>query len=118
MHAAPSGSFEANPMMEKSASQRDRYRLMLWLSLVLVAITWVAFAPTLKNDFVNFDDDAFITHNRHLKAGLTARGIWWALTDQHPGCWHPLTDLSFLVDFQLYGLDPTGFHLTNLMLHA
>jgi tetratricopeptide (TPR) repeat protein len=100
-------------MAEKSDPQRDRSRLMFRLSLILIVTTFLAFVPTLKNDFVNYDDDIFILQNRHLRAGLTAQGVRWALTDRPPGDSHPLTSLSFLLDYQLYGLNPTGFHLST-----
>jgi hypothetical protein len=50
--------------------------------------------------------------------GMTAEGIAWAFTNFTANFWHPLTWLSYLWDFQLFGLQPWGYHLTNILLHA
>src|SRR5262249_20162392 len=50
--------------------------------------------------------------------GLTLDAIRWAFTHVHADNWHPLTTISHMVDCQLYGLQPWGHHLTNVLLHA
>jgi tetratricopeptide (TPR) repeat protein len=76
------------------------------------------FVQTLDFGFLNFDDDAYVTDNAQVRAGLTADGAWWALTQSHAANWHPVTWLSHMLDCQLYGLHPWGHHLTNVVLHA
>ena len=56
--------------------------------------------------------------NPHVTAGLTLSGLWWALTDGPFGEWCPLSTLSHMLDCQLYGLNPAGHYLTNVLLHA
>lgn len=56
--------------------------------------------------------------NAQVARGLTLKGIGWAFTHMHAGNWHPLTWISQMIDCQIYGLNPRGHHLTNLLLHA
>jgi protein O-mannosyl-transferase len=90
------------------------------LAAVLIALTVLTFAAywrVLRCEFVNYDDDVYITKNPHISAGLTQDNIRWAFTTVEAANWHPLTWLSYLVDAQAGGVDAGRFHLTNLMLH-
>ena len=87
--------------------------ICLALALVTAALYW----PMTHHDFVNFDDDDYITNNSHVKAGLTWAGVIWAFQTGAAANWHPLTWLSHMLDCQLYGLYPGGHHSTNLLFH-
>jgi tetratricopeptide (TPR) repeat protein len=68
--------------------------------------------------FVNFDDSLYIYANPALARGFTAEGIRWAFAlNNEAAYWHPLTWLSLMFDYRLFGLNPTGYHLENLLLH-
>ena len=86
----------------------------LLLALVTIALYW----PATGHDFINYDDDFYVTSNVHVQNGLTLANLKWAFCN--PVCynWHPLTVLSHMVDCQLFGLKPWGHHLTSLLLHA
>ncbi|MFO0981349.1 MAG: hypothetical protein U1E76_06270 [Planctomycetota bacterium] len=88
------------------------------LAFLLVAITVWAYLPVLDAGFVKIDDDKYVENNRHVRAGLSASSIEWALTSHHASNWHPLTWWSLMADAQLFGPGPAGFHRTNLVLHA
>jgi Flp pilus assembly protein TadD len=88
------------------------------LAIGLVAITCLAYLPVARNSFVLYDDDSYITSNPRIPRGITWDNLRWAFTAYHMGNWHPLTLLSHLLDGQLYGLNPTGHHLTSLFLHC
>lgn len=88
------------------------------LSLWLFLLTAGTFLPTLKNDFVNFDDPIYVVDNIQVNPGLTWAGVGWAFHATAGGIWLPLTWISHMVDCQLYGLKPWGHHLTNVLLHA
>lgn len=94
-----------------------RYRCPV-ICLLLALATLVTFWPVLKHDFVRYDDDKYITDNPHVKGGITIRSIYWAFTNAHFYMWHPLASLSQMLDCQLFGLNPTGHHLTSLLLHT
>jgi len=77
----------------------------------------LAYLPVLGSGFVNYDDPFYVTANEQVKGGLSLDGIRWAFTTFHFYNWHPLTWLSHMLDVQLFGLNPLGHHLTNLLLH-
>jgi tetratricopeptide (TPR) repeat protein len=93
-------------------------RRTLWICLALAAVTLAAYAPALRCDFLTFDDQAYVTENRHVMTGLTWQSIAWAFRNVTAGNWHPLTMLSHILDCQIYGLRPWGHHLTNVLLHV
>ena len=85
--------------------------------LVLVAVTFAVFGQTLTHEFIDFDDNEYVYENPVVARGLTFQGIVWAFS-RHAFNWHPLTWLSHELDCQLYGLNPAGHHLTNVLLHT
>ena len=85
--------------------------------LFLVLATLTVYGGLRNHQFINFDDDVYVTDNPPVQDGLTLKGFSWAFTTLHAGLWIPLTWLSFMVDSQLFGLHPGGFFLTNLLFH-
>jgi hypothetical protein len=63
------------------------------------------------------DDPDYVTKNEQVRAGLTVRGAVWAWGTDHANNWHPLTWLSLMLDTELMGTQPRGYHTTNLLLH-
>ncbi len=84
----------------------------------IAVLTIVTFWQVTDCKFLTFDDDVYVTKNPHVQEGLTQKSIKWAFSTLYAGFWHPLTWLSFMLDYQLYGLDSGGFHVTNLLLHV
>jgi len=91
--------------------------LKLLISLFLILTTLVAFEQVRNHAFLNLDDNIYVTENRQVQSGLTFKSLAWAFTAMHAGLWHPLTWLSHMLDCELYGLNPGGHHLTNLLFH-
>jgi hypothetical protein len=91
--------------------------LKLGLPMLLVLVAGLVYSPTLFSEFTNYDDPTYITINLPIQSGLSYKGFIWSLTDLHTNNWHPLTWLSHMLDVQLFGLNPAGHHLTNLLLH-
>ncbi|MEX0774495.1 MAG: tetratricopeptide repeat protein [Phycisphaeraceae bacterium] len=89
----------------------DRYHIPALLLLAAAAYCMVGVA-----EFVNFDDDHYVTGN--VEGGLTFANVEWAFTSFNVGNWHPLTTLSYELDHELFGLNPSGWHLHNLLLHV
>ena len=71
-----------------------------------------------RHDFINYDDDLYVTANVHVQNGLTLENLKWAFSHVVLGNWHPVTVLSHMLDCRLFGLQPWGHHLTSLLLHA
>jgi tetratricopeptide (TPR) repeat protein len=84
--------------------------------LVFVAV-FVAFSPALRNGFVNFDDDINLLQNEHYR-GLGARNLGWMFGTFYVGHYMPITWLSLALDHQVWGMNPFGYHLTSILLHA
>ena len=78
----------------------------------------MVFVQTARFQFVNFDDDKYVTNNPPVHNGLTPTGIVWAFTDAHTANWIPATWISLMLDCSLYGKNAGGHHLTNVVLHA
>jgi protein O-mannosyl-transferase len=87
------------------------------ICVVLVLATIIVCEPVLHNEFISFDDDLYIYNNNYVKAGLTRGGLVWAVTKIHAYNWHPLTWVSHMLDWQLFGSNPAGHHLTGLIFH-
>ena len=91
---------------------------ILIICILLAAVTLAVYWQVRHFDFVNFDDLNYITKNTHVQSGLTLEGIRWAFsTTSADYLWHPLIWLSLMLDYQLYGLHPSAYHMTNLILH-
>jgi tetratricopeptide (TPR) repeat protein len=85
--------------------------------IFLIVASFIAFGRILGNDFINFDDGRLITENIHIKAGINAESIKWALTNSKLEYWHPLTWLSIMLDWNLFGANASGHHLVSLLWH-
>lgn len=83
----------------------------------LAGLVLLAFWPVLRNDFVDYDDEWYIARNWNAQQGLTLDGVAWAFSTTYAANWHPLTWISHMVDFSIYGPRAWGHHLTSLLLH-
>ena len=99
--------------MDDSPSRRQTRLICLGLALAVLA----AYAPLWHCDFVGYDDPDYVTSNEMVRHGVSWPGVVWAFTTCSAGNWHPLTWISHMVDFQLYGMNAAGHHLTSLLLH-
>jgi Flp pilus assembly protein TadD len=88
------------------------------ICLALAAVTLAVFGQTVRHEFVNYDDDAYVYENSAVTGGLTVRGIKVAFAQGSAENWDPLTTISHMLDCQLYGLNAGGHHMTNVLLHA
>jgi Flp pilus assembly protein TadD len=91
----------------------------LSIGIGLFVATLVVYAQTLGFDFVHFDDNIYILNVAWVRAGLSLDGLLAAFSERMATTnWSPLVGLSLMLDAELYGVDPAGFHLTNALLHA
>jgi tetratricopeptide (TPR) repeat protein len=79
--------------------------------------TVLLFSRATHGAFINYDDPSYVTDNPHVQGGLSWDGIAWAFTAP-ADYWHPLTWLSHMLDWQLYGPAAAGHHLTSVLWHA
>jgi protein O-mannosyl-transferase len=85
---------------------------------VIVVLIWIVFGQTLGHDFVNYDDNTYVSRNSLVTAGLSVHGLSQAFVDTHTDNWHPLTIISHMIDCQLFDLKAGGHHFTNVFLHT
>jgi len=78
----------------------------------------VLYAPAGQHAFLDYDDRLYVTDNPHVRAGLRADTLRWALTSIEIGNWHPLALLSHALDVELFGLDAGAHHRTSVWIHA
>ena len=106
------------PAPRPASKNLDERWLVSFICLFLVAITFAVYGQTLGYDFVNYDDDQYVSQNPIVSAGLTFKGIAWAFGHYQLNNWVPLTMLSHMLDCQFYHLNAGEHHLTNVLLHA
>ncbi len=84
-------------------------------TIVIIAACLLAYMPAMRAGFV-WDDDQYVTNNELLAA---PDGLWhiWFTTDS-PSQYFPLTYTSFRLDYDLWKLNPAGYHITNIILHT
>jgi tetratricopeptide (TPR) repeat protein len=87
--------------------------ICLVLAVSILAVYW----QVTDHEFIDYDDNVYITENPHVQSGLTSKSVVWAFTTTRGGNWHPLTWLSHMIDYRLFGLNPRGHHLTSVFLH-
>lgn len=92
-------------------------RLAIGIVAVTVILTAIAFFPALQGKFLNWDDEenvVFCTEIRHPDL----QTVPWLFTNFIVGDFKPAVWVSYMVDYAVWGPDPFGYHLVNLLLHA
>jgi len=96
----------------------DSFLRKLTLSLLLILATITLYNAVARAPFLNLDDDIYVTQNPEVRSGLNRSAIVWAFTTTTATNWHPLTWISHEIDCQIFGLNPAGPHMVNVLLHA
>ncbi|MCX5848823.1 MAG: tetratricopeptide repeat protein [Deltaproteobacteria bacterium] len=85
--------------------------------IFLIVASCAAFGRIAGNHFINFDDPGYVTKNYNVQSGFNPESIRWAFTTTYFSYWHPLTWISHMLDWRLFGENATGHHLVSLFLH-
>ena len=91
--------------------------ILFFITAAIVTSTLVAYEPIRHNYFVSYDDDLYIMKNPTVTGGITGDSIILAFTKLYAANWHPITWLSHILDYQLFGLNPLGHHLVSVGIH-
>jgi tetratricopeptide (TPR) repeat protein len=94
------------------------YPRELSISLILAAMVALLYGRTVFFDFVALDDVTYVKENYVVRGGLSLANVVWAFTAMYAANWHPLTWLSHMLDYQLWGMWPGMHHLTSVLLHS
>jgi Flp pilus assembly protein TadD len=103
----------------QTVSQND-FRTIL-ICAVLATITFASFWQVKDSGFLALDDNMYVTENRYVQSGLNLKSLRYAFSLESVEAssnWHPLTWLSWMMDGAFFGLNPSGYHLGNLLLHV
>ncbi|NTW49680.1 MAG: tetratricopeptide repeat protein, partial [Chlorobiales bacterium] len=88
------------------------------ISITLIVIIAAVFMQAGNHQFLDYDDEVYVTGNSRVASGITGENMIWAFTSVYAGNWHPLTWLSHMADVRFFGMNPRGHHLTNVVIHA
>ncbi|MBI3331840.1 tetratricopeptide repeat protein [Candidatus Peregrinibacteria bacterium] len=99
------------------AKHPPRWVFVLGVYALMLAVTFLAFGEALGHGFAPVDDWFLITQNLAVQ-GISFENIKHVFTSYDPELYIPLVFLTFQLNYLMGGLDPVGFHLLNLLLHA
>src|SRR6516225_11438699 len=100
-----------------AASPPRRWRSSFVVPAALALTTFIVFLPALKAGFVNWDDDTNFLDNTNYR-GLGTTQLRWMFTTFLMGHYIPFTWMTFGLDYVVWGMNPLGYHFTNILLHA
>ena len=86
--------------------------------LTLILVTFAAYFPVTRHGFLGLDDPLYVTANPFVRGGLSMHGLAWAFTSLQPDNWFPLTRLSHIVDYAMFGMRAPWHHEVNVLIHA
>lgn len=115
----PAGRRKASGKTSRRASSKPTPRLLSsfsWVLLGLLALTFIAYLPALSAGFVNWDDKLYVSENEFIRS-LSWENIVDMFSSFSAGNYHPLTILSFALNYQMGGMEPAVYHWTNLLFH-
>ncbi len=92
-----------------------KYKFIIWIAIILL-FTIIAYSTAFDNDFLNWDDDRYVTGNEHITE-LSAENIKTFFTEPYFVMYMPFTLLSYSVDYAIGGLNSYIFHSHNILLH-
>ena len=103
-------------MLNKINISPQKQKLIIYIALAIV--TLAVYWQVDQFDFVNVDDDVYVTANFHIHPGISLDVFKWAFNSfTYAEFWHPLTWLSLMLGYHFFGLNAGGYHLINLYLH-
>ena len=93
------------------------FNRIILMHLVLASMTAVVYRDVITFQFIDYDDNIYITKNPHVCEGDLLSNVGWAFTSLETGNWHPITWVSHILDCRAFGFDPMGHHLTSVLIH-
>ncbi len=104
--------------MDQEFENAVKMRTTILVCIVLIMVTFAVYWQVGNHEFLTYDDNSYIAENAHVSKGMTYDNIIWAFTSVDQCNWHPVTWLSHMLDTQIYGMNPRGHHLTNVVIHC
>jgi protein O-mannosyl-transferase len=101
--------------MVLSPNKKATFKVTLAI-IITLAVTFLSFVPSLKNDFTNFDDDKYVVDNNSIRK-IAPENIKEIFSSFYMGNYQPLAILSYSLEYKFFKLNPTPYHITNLAIH-
>ena len=101
----------------RAAARRAVQREWLFAAALLAVLTLAVYWQVRGQEFINFDDDLYVTNNLVVQRGLTGEGIRYAIQSMEVN-WHPTTWLTYLIDVELFGVNAGAIKFTNVLFHV
>jgi tetratricopeptide (TPR) repeat protein len=109
-------------MTGRNVNRTNRFgiRYEVLVCLLLVFATLAVYSQVGQHEYINFDDNFYVTGNPYVRSGLNWESLVWAFSfeNKERTYWHPLSWLSHMLDVQLYGMNSGQHHLTNVLFHV
>lgn len=102
---------------DRNAQPRSASALRVLVPLILLVAAMIVFLPTINYGFSNYDIDDQLLENEKVRS-LSPGNLYRIFTERCVTSYYPIRLLSFAVDYAIWGYDPTGFHLTNVIVHG
>lgn len=94
-------------------AQKRSWLVCLGLAVLIAAVYW----PVRHFAFLVYDDQQYVAVNSHVQQGLNLHEMARMFYTVNCNNWHPLTMISHMLDWQLFGANPGMHHLTNVLIH-
>lgn len=94
-------------------SKKNTTVIYIFLILIILSV----FGQVHQYDFINLDDPFYVTNNGYVQSGISMEGIRWAFSTTYAQYWHPLTWLSLMLDYQIFGFNAGAYHIINVCFH-
>jgi len=104
------------PVLKDGYKKNPKTKIWIVHIILILFITFISFLPSLNNGFTNWDDHAMVIENKKIKS-LSWNNIKQIFTASDCGIYHPVTTLSFALEYHIFKLNPRGYHITSLTLH-
>jgi len=89
---------------------------ILFCSFIIASILFV-YLQVANHEFTNYDDNEYVSENRLIQKNLSLETIIKVFIIETAGNWHPITMLSHMLDYHIYGMKPGCHLLTNVLFH-
>lgn len=104
------------PRMPLQTDVSGRRLALILSAMALSVLIWVTYRPTLEHGWAPLDDDTNFVYNDHFR-GFSQENLRWMWTTRHMGHYIPLSWMTLAADFEVGGMEPRGYHRTNVLLH-
>ncbi len=104
------------PATPVTGVQKKAWKIPPWAIYAVLTLTAVIYLRSLFNGFVTWDDDGYVCKNKDIM-DFSFNGIKTIFSSFYVGNYQPLSMLTYLFEYRLFGLNPFPYHLLNMLLH-